>query len=605
MHTFSVPSPAPSPALSLPPASRNSQIDPQLLHCLHETRYRSFLKYESGKVQILEIDYRYNPQHQPPRIQNHRLSPKEFEDYLEQIDHRAEAEANKSEITRGKLRLIQANKSTPNCLLLLSLGRAPVKPISPKSVPLEFPRDLDNVGSSGLGAFSRQHHTALPVPFSQLHYDMMLHKFGLPKSTSLALKTFDISSNSSFQLSEIESCWEPSGEDDSKDPVKQGCPKRVGITMACLSSTLIEFEMGLSMAYCPRSNTTNAWLFGRHTTRHAALVERDITFLAEMADHPLFLPYLLCTYLKSSIDRQIYTSTEKLFLVEAESGQSGIVLVGRNGVMPRGNCDDPELSKRATGISQLAISLNIYCQGLLLNIEGILQAFPKMEAVVPDLSCRRLVALQQSKTLQERLCHLDQKARFSILRITHLRERATVQSSAIYNHLAHRANEINVGLAESSRIIAIDAKRDSSSMKSIAILTMIFLPGTYIATLFATPGIQELGPTMAVYWLVTIPITGFTLFFWFGWNWLSFQHINLPGVMTFVNRKHSNSSHSTTTPFSTRSHLRGSHYGSLGRNFTLGSAFTFFNRKTTGNFSLPTRSTLAPSVASPTATLSP
>lgn len=202
--------------------------------------------------------------------------------------------------------------------------------------------------------------------------------------------------------------------------------------MTFLSSTLIEFEMGLSMSYCPGSGTTNAWLFGRHTPRHAALVERDITFLAEMADHPLFLPYLLCTYLKSSVDRQIYSSMEKLFTVEAESGQSGIVLVGRNGVMPRGNCDDPELSKRATGISQLAIALNGYCQGLLLNIESIQRAFCKMDSAVPDLSCRRVVTLQQRRMLEERLEHLHQKARYSVLRIAHLRERAMVQSSAVW-----------------------------------------------------------------------------------------------------------------------------------------------------------------------------
>lgn len=95
-------------------------------------------------------------------------------------------------------------------------------------MPLEFPRDLDNVGCSGLGAFSRQHHTALPVPFSQLHYDMMLQKFGLPKSTSLALKSFDVSSNSSFQVSEIESCWQPCEAPDSRDPISLVSPKRIG-----------------------------------------------------------------------------------------------------------------------------------------------------------------------------------------------------------------------------------------------------------------------------------------------------------------------------------------------------------------------------------------
>jgi hypothetical protein len=51
----------------------------------------------------------------------------------------------------------------------------------------------------------------------------------------------------------------------------------------------------------------------------------------------------------------------------------------------------------------------------------------------------------------------------------------------IYNHLAHKSNQINLNLADSSRRIAMDAQKDSSMMKSIALLTMTFLPATYIA----------------------------------------------------------------------------------------------------------------------------
>lgn len=58
----------------------------------------------------------------------------------------------------------------------------------------------------------------------------------------------------------------------------------------------------------------------------------------------------------------------------------------------------------------------------------------------------------------------------------------------IYNLLAKQDNQINqhiavqsLNLAESSRHIATAAKRDSSTMKAIAALTMVFLPGTYIS----------------------------------------------------------------------------------------------------------------------------
>jgi hypothetical protein len=47
--------------------------------------------------------------------------------------------------------------------------------------------------------------------------------------------------------------------------------------------------------------------------------------------------------------------------------------------------------------------------------------------------------------------------------------------------LAHKSNRINLSLADSSRRIAMDAQKDSSIMKSIALLTMVFLPATFLA----------------------------------------------------------------------------------------------------------------------------
>ncbi len=51
----------------------------------------------------------------------------------------------------------------------------------------------------------------------------------------------------------------------------------------------------------------------------------------------------------------------------------------------------------------------------------------------------------------------------------------------ICNHLAHKSNQINLNVADSSRCIAMHAQKDCSKMKSIALLTMSFLPATYIA----------------------------------------------------------------------------------------------------------------------------
>jgi len=44
-----------------------------------------------------------------------------------------------------------------------------------------------------------------------------------------------------------------------------------------------------------------------------------------------------------------------------------------------------------------------------------------------------------------------------------------------------KSNETNLALTRSSQQIAQEARKDSSAMKSIAVLTMTFLPATYIA----------------------------------------------------------------------------------------------------------------------------
>ncbi len=57
----------------------------------------------------------------------------------------------------------------------------------------------------------------------------------------------------------------------------------------------------------------------------------------------------------------------------------------------------------------------------------------------------------------------------------------TTLTIEVYNFMAQKGNMINIALAADSKLIAIATKKDSSAMKTIALLTMIFLPGTFVA----------------------------------------------------------------------------------------------------------------------------
>ena len=66
-----------------------------------------------------------------------------------------------------------------------------------------------------------------------------------------------------------------------------------------------------------------------------------------------------------------------------------------------------------------------------------------------------------------------------------------------------------------SRDLAAAARRDSSAMKSIAVLTMAFLPGTFFATLFSMPSLGWDQPRhFSLYWVYTIPFTVATFIIW-------------------------------------------------------------------------------------------
>jgi len=60
-----------------------------------------------------------------------------------------------------------------------------------------------------------------------------------------------------------------------------------------------------------------------------------------------------------------------------------------------------------------------------------------------------------------------------------------------------------------NKIIAREAKKDSASMKAIAALTMLFLPGTNIATIFGMSffTFSDTGLTVYGQWWIYVAVT--------------------------------------------------------------------------------------------------
>jgi hypothetical protein len=68
------------------------------------------------------------------------------------------------------------------------------------------------------------------------------------------------------------------------------------------------------------------------------------------------------------------------------------------------------------------------------------------------------------------------------------------------------------------------SRQDNDVQKSIAVLTMVFLPATFISAVFSTTffnfgedGTWEVSPKQWIYWATTIPATILSVFVWQMW----------------------------------------------------------------------------------------
>ncbi|KAH6677278.1 hypothetical protein B0J14DRAFT_651165 [Halenospora varia] len=88
--------------------------------------------------------------------------------------------------------------------------------------------------------------------------------------------------------------------------------------------------------------------------------------------------------------------------------------------------------------------------------------------------------------------------------------------------LSWRAARVNKVIAQTSIKIAYENKRDSSAMKTLAVLALVFLPGTFVATLHSSPFFDfkplALGaivsPQFWIYWAISIPLTIIVTIIW-------------------------------------------------------------------------------------------
>ena len=105
------------------------------------------------------------------------------------------------------------------------------------------------------------------------------------------------------------------------------------------------------------------------------------------------------------------------------------------------------------------------------------------------------------------------------------KHKATIMVQTLLSLTTQRDQNVSIGIAEDSRILARKATRDSKSMKGIAAVTMCFLPGTFVSSLLAMPMFdwdgdpgRSFNQNFWIYWAVTLPLTACVIALWLAWT---------------------------------------------------------------------------------------
>ncbi|KAK1753794.1 hypothetical protein QBC47DRAFT_387148 [Echria macrotheca] len=234
-----------------------------------------------------------------------------------------------------------------------------------------------------------------------------------------------------------------------------------------------------------------------------------------MTRHPLLLPILLLGQHQIQLRDMTEALWEDLLDVEKSGGQSGIdvieeeepskdshiphTMATENKGMPS-SFNVKTMTNSVLGVVQLATVWESHTKTLIAGIEiiqkttmtvvdGMLlrgtekhvrDGAPSPGNTAPTTSQPKPSGIEEeqemvaiSLNLKESLELILQKSNGMLWDLEFMNKRAGAQMTALYNHIAQQ--------------IATAAKQDSSDMKAIAILTMAFLPATFVATFFAMP----------------------------------------------------------------------------------------------------------------------
>ena len=274
-------------------------------------------------------------------------------------------------------------------------------------------------------------------------------------------------------------------------------------------------------SYCPRTKSTRAILLYRDVVTNCRSEECRLILErhAEFVDQPLLLAYVCIEAMGSRACTLISKVLPEVLQIERLTGLETWNPASESVLKKLDNATGEEDSLKVILHSQRVTDLRFRLTALLDYIPIVKRENRRhadflrnqTETGYPNLGG----SLDRTRRLDEVFTYFHDYLRVRLLKTESLANRLAAQVVAVEKLQALKQSQESKRIAEDSHFLAKESTKDSKSMMTISVVTMVFLPGTFIAALFAMPIFQwdasetkkVVNSRIWIYWAVTVPLT--------------------------------------------------------------------------------------------------
>ncbi|OAG01400.1 uncharacterized protein CC84DRAFT_1262488 [Paraphaeosphaeria sporulosa] len=266
----------------------------------------------------------------------------------------------------------------------------------------------------------------------------------------------------------------------------------------------LPFRGMLIITHDRNTNATYAVCFGiasEHANRLVARLEESQSY----ASSPIHVALLLSDIALEDLE-QFSTSTYCDFVSVREAMGTNLYSLAEERVARA-----PDLTDMPRRLTALANALASNCSSL----NGVVDIVDTMELYSKDFQKSSTCETSDIVTFADRMVLMRQTIRSALRRNEYVKASVEAQVQMVYALRAQQDNEMS--------------HQYGADMRVISIVTLIFLPGTFVATLFSTSfwdfGPLNEGPLVSkwvwLYWVVTIVLTMCVVSVWMWWPWIT------------------------------------------------------------------------------------